>query len=88
MHLLKSCFKALHCSETWPDYLKLLKQVCARELRSSNSIRLIAPTENGTFQDNASKLFNTLPEDTRKCNNYRTFIRLAKEYLYGKALHT
>ena len=51
LNLLKSCFKALHNAETWPDYLKIIKQECPKELRSSNSIRLVVPTENGTLQD-------------------------------------
>ena len=65
LNLLKSCFKALHNTETWPDYLKIIKQECRKELRSSNSIRLVVLTENDTFQDNASKLFNNLPETIR-----------------------
>ena len=52
LSLLKLCLKVLHNSETWPDYLKIIKQECCKELRSSNSIRLVVPTENGTFQDN------------------------------------
>ena len=52
MNLLKSCFKALHNAETWADYLKIIKQECSKELRASNSIRLVVPTENGTFEDN------------------------------------
>ena len=69
LNLLKSCFKALQNTETWPDYLKIIKQECPKELRSSNSIRLVVPTENGTFQDNASKLFNNLPETIRNCKD-------------------
>ena len=46
LNLLKSCFKALHNTETWPDYLKIIKQECPKQLRSSNSIRLVVPTEN------------------------------------------
>ena len=57
LNLLKSCFKALHNAKIWPDYLK---QECPKELRSSNSIRLVVPTENGTLQDNASKLLETV----------------------------
>ena len=55
LNLLKSCFKVLHNAETWPDYLKITQE-CAKGLHSSNSIRLVVPTENGTFQDNALKL--------------------------------
>ena len=58
LNLLKSCLKALHNIETWSDYLKIIKQEYPKELRSSNSIRLVVPTENSSFQDNASKLFN------------------------------
>ena len=32
LNLLKSCFKALHNTETWPDYLKIIKQECRKEL--------------------------------------------------------
>ena len=56
----------------WPDYLKIIKQECLKELHSSNSIRLVVPTENGTFQDNASKLFKTdsAQSSSNKCKNY------------------
>ena len=84
LNLLKSCFKALHNPETWPDYLKIIKQECRKELRSSNSIRLVVPTENGTFQDNASKLFNNLPETIRNCKDYRTFLRLSRNFLCNR----
>jgi len=30
LKLLKSCFKALHNAETWPDYLKIIKQECPK----------------------------------------------------------
>ena len=86
LNLLKSCFKALHNTEIWPDYLKIIKQECHKELRSSNSIRLVVPTENSTFQDNASKLFNNLPESIRSCKDYRTFLRLSFLRLPGCSL--
>ena len=72
-NLLKSCFKALQDSETWPDYLKIIKQECRKEICSSNSIRFVVPTKNGTFQDNASKLFNNLPETIRNCKDTEPF---------------
>ena len=81
LNLLKLCFKALHNTETWPDYPKIIKQECRKELRSSNSIRLVFPTENSTFQDNASKLFNNLPESIRNCKDYRIFLRLSRNFL-------
>ena len=44
-------------------------------------LRLVVPTENDTFQDNASKLFNNLPETIRNCKDYRTFLRLSRNYV-------
>ena len=84
LNLLKSYFKALHNTETEPDYLEIIKQKCCKELRSSNSIRLVVPTKNGTFQDNASKLFNNLPETIRNCKDYRTFLRLSRNFLKNR----
>ena len=49
LSLLKSCFKALHNTETWPDYLKITKQEFPKELRSSNSIRLSGPDRKRHF---------------------------------------
>ena len=84
LNLLKSCFKALHNTETWPDYCEIIKQECSKELRSSNSIRLVVLMENSTFQDNASKLFNNLPETIRNCKDYRTFSRLSRNFLQNR----
>ena len=84
LNLLKSCLKALQNAETWPDYLQIIKQKCPKELRSSNSIRLVVPTENGTFQDNASKLLNNLPETIRNCEDYKTFLRLSLHFLKSR----
>ena len=84
LNLLKSYFKALHNTETWPDYLEIIKQECCKELRSSNSIRLVVPTKNGTFQDNASKVFNNLPETIGNCKDYRTFLRLSRNFLCNR----
>ena len=40
-----------------------------------------AGVENKTFQDNASKLFNSLPIHIRNCKNFNTSSKLAKEFL-------
>ena len=81
LNLLKSSFKALHNPETWPDFLKIIKQECPKELRSINSTRLVVTTENGTFQDNASQLFNNLPETIRNSKDYRNLFKTFKELL-------
>ena len=49
-----------------------------------DSIRLVVPTENGTFQDNASKLFNNLPGTIRNCKDYRIFLRLSRNFLRNR----
>ena len=81
LNLLKSCFIALHNTETWPsDYLKMPQETALKHY----SVRLVVPTENGTFQDNASKLFNNLPETIRNCKDYRTFLRLSRNFLRNR----
>ena len=49
-------------------------------MQASNSIRLVVATKNGTYQDNASKLFKNLQETIRTCKDYRTFFRLARNF--------
>ena len=83
LNLLKSCFKALHNVETWAAHL-IIKQEYPKELRSSNSIRLVVPTENDTFQGNASKLFNNLPETIRNSKDYRALLRLSRNFLRNR----
>ena len=70
-----------HLDEYDPN---IVKQECRKELRSSNSIRLVVPTENSTFQDNASKLFNNLPESIRNFKGYRPFLRLSRNFLCNR----
>ena len=35
----------------------------------------LVPIETGTFQDQAARVFNNLPEDIRNCNNYNEYCR-------------
>ena len=39
---------------------------------------------NSTFQDNALKLFNNLPETIRNCKDYRIFLRLSRNFLRNR----
>ncbi len=80
LHLLQQTFKAIHFAN-WPRYLGLEQYVNDRNLRSRGNIRLKVPCENKTFQDNASKLFNSLPIDIRNCKVFNTFSKLVKEFL-------
>ena len=68
---------------TFGMYLKLdgfQSMRTGKELRSGNSIRLVVLRENDIFQDNASKLFNNLPETIRNCKDYRTFLSLSSNF--------
>ena len=70
------------CTETWPDYLQLNMRKNKGELRSNCSKSLEIPRkESGSFQDNATGLFNSLPETTRKCSDYYTTLTV-KSNLY------
>ena len=73
-HLAKLVFKAIHFSN-WPSYLKLEERKSLKDLRSSTARRLVVPIETGTFQDQAARVFNNLPEDIRNCNNYNEYCR-------------
>jgi hypothetical protein len=80
LHLLQQTFKAIHFPN-WPQYLSLEQSVNERNLRSQGSIRLKVPLENKTFQDNASKLFNSLPIHIRNCKDFNIFTKLTKDFL-------
>ena len=68
--LLKITYKALY-DVAWPDYLRLkFHTVSAHSLRSLAAPELAIPTESGTFQDSAARLFNTLPDKLRQEADY------------------
>jgi len=43
------------------------------------------PLETGTFQDSASRLFNSLPNDIKLETNAKTFVREVFKFLKTKA---
>ncbi len=71
-HLSKLVYKALYFSD-WPAYLKLDEYKSSRTLRSSSARRLVVPLVTGTFQAEAARVFNDLPEDIRNCSNYKEY---------------
>ncbi len=69
-HLSKLVYKVLYFSN-WPAYLKLDES--SRTLRSSSACHLVVPLVTGTFQAEAARVFNDLPEDIRNCSNYKEY---------------
>ena len=61
--------KALY-DDVWPDYLRLkFHTVSAYNLRSLEAPKLAIPTESGTFQDSAARLFSMLPDRKEKADD-------------------
>ncbi len=84
-HLSKLVYKALYFSDG-PAYLKLDEYKSSRTLRSSSARRLVVPLVTGTFQAEAARVFNDLPEDIRNCSNYKEYC--TNSLAYFKVLAT
>ena len=84
MHLLRITHKAIN-NATWPSTCQLMLQNPTRALRTSNETRLKPTNDIGTFQDSASKIFNTLPTTLKSDSNYKSFCRKTKAYLLDSA---
>ena len=81
--LLTITHKALY-DDVWLDYSRLkFHTVSAYNLRSLEAPKLAIPTESGTFQDSAARLFNKLPDKLRQEPDYNKFVRLAKKLLFS-----
>ena len=80
----KITHKALH-DDVWPDYVCLKSHtVSAYSLRSVEALKLAIPTESGTFQDSATRLFNKLPDRLRQEPDFNKFVRLAKKFMFSQ----
>ena len=79
-HVLKLVHQALY-SPSWPTYVPLDTVKHLRSLRSGAATRLIIPTERGTFQDSAAKLFNVLPANIRNCSDFKVYFKEVNAYL-------
>ena len=82
-NLLKLTFKALHARQ-WPSYLNLQRVSICRSLRSLDSIRLQVPLEKGTFQDTAAALFNNLPDNFKKRDDFNLFTSRILNFLKNR----
>ena len=70
----------------WPNYIKLNIFQHDRCLRSSNGLQLEIPLISNTLQDQASHVFNSLPEDVRNCLDFTTFCRETRNIIYTRTL--
>ena len=74
-NLLKATHKAIY-SQHWPKHAAVDVNKPVRSLRSNTTLNLVRPMEKGTFQDIASELFNSLPNDIKI---YRTMVNFVQK---------
>ena len=79
-NLLKATHKAIY-SQHWPKHAAVDVHKPVRSLRSNSTLNLVRPMEKGTFQDIASELFNSLPNDIKILSNYGQFCTEVKTFL-------
>ena len=82
--IAKLAFQAL--DETWPGYLPLEVKEVTRVLRSNSdgTLRLKHSYIEGTFQYNAAKVFNNIPDDF-KCMDFMNFKISLKKLLLERS---
>ena len=86
--LVKLAHKALYQAENWPSYLELkFKPARARPLRGEEERRseVDVGADDGTFQSEAGRQFNRLPESIRKEDDFDRFARAASNFLFDCA---
>ena len=80
LNLCKTNFKAMY-DVNLPRYLKVTVRRQNRTLRSSAALNLEVPKHSGTLQDQAAKVFNSLPVSYKNCTEYKH----CKTFFIGKA---
>ena len=71
-HLLNLVFKALY-SDAWLSCIKISEVVHTCLLHSNAAKLLVTPLENGSFQESAAQLFNSLPVHVRNSTDFHYF---------------
>jgi len=79
-NLCKTTFKAMY-DINWPAYLRVTVRHPNRTLRSSAAV----PKHSGTLQDQAAKVFNSLPVSYKNCTEYKQFVCHCKKFFIDKA---
>ena len=84
MNTFKLAQKSLN-EELWPNYLKLALIERKRNLQSSDLGPLIKQGDNDTFLQQVA-VYNVLPKDLKKINNFKAFSRKIKRFYKDKPL--
>jgi len=64
----------------WPAYLRVTVRHPNTTLRSSAAVNLEVPKHSGTLQDQAAKVFNSLPISYKNCTEYKRFVSHCKKF--------
>ena len=84
MNTVKLAQKSLN-DELWPNYLKLALIERKRNLQSSDLGPIIKQGDNYTFLQQVT-VYNVLPKDLKKINNFKAFSRKIKGFYKDKPL--
>ena len=84
LNLCKTTFKAMY-DVNWPAHLRVTVRHPNRTLRSSTAVNLEVPKHSGTLQDQAAKVFNSLPVSYKNCTEYKQFVSHCKKFFIDKA---
>jgi len=73
LNLCKTTFKAMY-DVNWPAYLRVTAvRHPNRTLRSSAAVNLEVPKHSGTLQEQAAKVFNSLPVSYKNCTELHLY---------------
>ena len=81
---LKCTHKAIH-DPTWPNINKLEVRTHQRSLRNNNTIEIKHSNIKGTFQQQSSHIFNSLPQSIRNTVSFNEFCNKSRRYLMDSA---
>ena len=82
----KLAWKSVNCAD-WPKFLPMEFRAPIRTRGGNQEALLqIQSCVENTFGSYAPKVFNNLPQEVRKCEQYKVFIKKTKTFLFDKAM--
>ena len=79
-------WKSVNCAD-WPKFLPMEFRAPIRTRGGNQEALLqIKSCVENTFGSYAPKVFNNLPQEVRKCEQYKVFIKKTKTFLFDKAM--